>query len=110
LASPGIEFLLSDFNNAHVNLFNKGAHELTLLGLDQLLKKVNAWLKGDFEGVYIQLFHSATWSIGGKIYAKKNHYHHPRFSDIAIKMSTDEIDTYATADGLCFAKVHKLFN
>ena len=25
-------------------------------------------------------------------------------------MSTDEIDTYETADGLCFAKVHKLFN
>jgi hypothetical protein len=92
-----------------MNLFNKGAHELTLLGLDQLLKKVNAWLKGSFEGVYIQLFHSATWSIGGKVYAKNNHYNHPRFSDVAIKMSTDEIDAYATADGLCFAKVHKLF-
>ena len=25
-------------------------------------------------------------------------------------MSTDEIDTYETADGLCFAEVHKLFN
>ncbi|RIA83640.1 hypothetical protein C1645_742913 [Glomus cerebriforme] len=103
---PGIGFLLSDFNKTRMELFNKGAHKLTLLGLDRLLIKVNAWLKEDFESTYIHLFHPATWSVGGKIYAKNNHYHQPRFSDVAIKMSTDEINNYGSADGMCFAKVH----
>ena len=77
-----------------------------MLGFDQLSIKVNAWLKGDSdESIYIQHFYSATWSIGGKIYAKDNHYNQPRFSNIAIKMNTDDIHTYETADGLCFAKV-----
>ena len=94
-----------------MDLFDKRAHKLTLLGFDQLLIKINTWLKDDFESIYIQHFYSATWSIGGKIYAKDNHYNQARFSDIAIKMSIDENDEYGTVDGLCFAKVvNNLFN
>ncbi|PKY22051.1 hypothetical protein RhiirB3_502125 [Rhizophagus irregularis] len=40
LTSPGIEFLLSDFNNAFMDLSDKGAHELTLLGMNQLSRKL----------------------------------------------------------------------
>ena len=65
-----------------MELFNKGVHELTLCGLDQLSNKINIWLKDNSEKIYIQLFHSATWSTGGKIYAKDNHYHRSRFLDI----------------------------
>ncbi|CAB4445877.1 unnamed protein product [Rhizophagus irregularis] len=109
LTSPGIKFLLSDFNNAFMDLSDKGAHELTLLGMNQLLRKVSTWFKGNPESIQIQLFHSATWSIGAKIYAKNNHYNHPRFSNIAIRMSADELDIYETVDGLCFAKLLLLF-
>ncbi|CAB5389003.1 unnamed protein product [Rhizophagus irregularis] len=109
LTSPGIEFLLSDFNNAFMDLSDKGAHELTLLGMNQLSRKVSTWFKGNPESIQIQLFHSATWSIGAKIYAKNNHYNHPRFSNIAIRMSADELDIYETVDGLCFAKLLLLF-
>ena len=76
-----------------------------MLGFDQLSIKINSWIKNNAESIYIQRFYSAIWSVGGKIYAKDCHYNQPRFSDIAIKMSADEIDTYGTADGLCFAKV-----
>lgn len=88
-----------------MDLSDKGAHELTLLGMNQLLRKVSTWFKGNPESIQIQLFHSATWSIGAKIYAKNNHYNHSRFSNIAIRMSADELDIYETVDGLCFAKV-----
>ena len=60
LVSPGIEFLLSNFNNTCMDLVNQEVHKLTLLGFDQLLNKINIWLKGDTESTHIQLFHSAT--------------------------------------------------
>jgi hypothetical protein len=52
LTSPGIGFLLSDFNNVRMELFNKGVHELTLCGLDQLSNKINIWLKDNSERIY----------------------------------------------------------
>ncbi|PKY32769.1 hypothetical protein RhiirB3_394279 [Rhizophagus irregularis] len=86
------------------------AFDVLIDSLNQYFDLIEDITEDDVETTLVKWYTNAL--IGGIdiVRAKSNYYNTPAFSNIAVNMNEEEVETYNTFKGACFAKILMLFS
>ena len=82
------------------------AFDIFIDSLNQYFDLIEDITNEDVESTFVKWYTHATVRGTGIVRAKSNYYNASDFSNVAVNMNEEEVESYNTVDGTCFAKVN----